>query len=374
VNNKDLIRLIYAQRPAPDKSLDERIHNRLARLTKEEQAMKKRVKFQTVLIAAVVFALLMSTAFALGYSNLMEYLGKGNLKPVDGAEKLIQSDFGDAFEQDDVIFHVEEAIFDGKTAVVQMLISPVHPENVFVLHQGIQDTPEDVYEVEYIQDEYGGEYRKVTGRKDGKKIVSYSLALETADGNAGYVFESDTMDGEELSDGSVRVWMEGSVISGAADKLDLMIRSTYAPLEEMHDLENRHVFEKRITLRSGQEAKRIVFETVENNMDARVQVLSASADMYPLRGEMTIEYIYKEDLKSEPMGVTFKMYAGDDEIAVGSGERVLLETLADGKKLYRDVSEIEAFADFPETIALEAKVIGQPRTLGRAVFSASRKL
>lgn len=371
MNNKDLIRQIRAQKPEIPDSLNMRIHDRLARLTKEEQAMKKRVKFQTVLIAAIVFVMLMSTAFALGYSHLMDYLGKGHLKPIDGAEKLVQSDFGDAFEQGDVIFQVEEAIYDGKTAVVQMLITPVDPEKIFLLHQGIQDTPEDVYEVEYIEDDYGGEYRKVTGRKDGKKIIAYSLSLKAAEENTGCIFESNTLDGEELSDGSIRVWMEGSVISGAEDKLDLLVRSTYAPLEKMDNFDERYVFEKRITLTNSQQARHIAFEMTENNMDERVQVLSVEARMYPLRGEIAIEYAYEENIDSEPMGITFKLYSGEEEIAIGDGELEYLETLANGKKLYRDVSEIEAFADFPKTIVLEAKVIGQPLTLGQVTFSAA---
>lgn len=374
MNNKDLIHLIRAQKPALPDALDARICDRLARLTKEEQAMKKRVKFHTVLIAAVVFVLLAGTAFALGRSNLMEYFSRGNLKPLDGAEKLIQTDFGEAVRQDDVIFQVEEAIFDGKTAVVQMLISPADPENVFLLHQGIQDTPEDVYEVSYNEDEYGGEYRTVTGRKDGKKIIAYSIALKMANENEQYVFKSSSLDGEELSDGSVRVWMEGRVISGAPDKMDVMIRSTYAPLEKMNDIENRFVFEKRITLESGREAAYTAFEIAENNMDARVEVLSAAVQMHALRGEMTVEYIYEEDRKSEPMGVTFKMYAGDKEIAVGGGEQTLLEIFADGRKRYQAVFEIEAFADFPEIITLEAKVVGQPRTLGQAALVASKSI
>lgn len=89
-----------------------------------------------------------------------------------------------------------------------------------------------------------------------------------------------------------------------------------------------------------------------------------------MQGHIAIDYAYMPDEQTEPMGIDFKVYDADgNEIAIGAGTDDLIDIRGDGTEVHHSVGEIQAYSEFPETIYLEAKVIGEDRTLGRLAFT-----
>jgi len=355
---------IYGETPI---SFQMKVEDTLDRL--EEAEMKRKYRFSMVLVAAVLIVLLAGTAVAIGYPYMMEYFSRGQIQPLDGAEELIQTDFGMQEEDAEtpVRIAVEEAVFDGKTAVVQLLLSPTNPEEHALFNMGVQDYPESVYDLEITDHDNGMRSIRVIGRKDGKQIIHYSISLRQADENTAYTFAMDTLDAEELEDGSVRVWLEGKVMEGFADQLELIVSSSYDFMDDLRRNEvYDYLFSKEITLNNPNRTITAKLTPVGNAGGERFEILSAWLEYNPLSGQLTIEYAYKPDRKNEPMGIDFRLYDADGtRIAVDSGSETYLGNRADGWELSRAADEVQAFAAFPERMYLEAKVIGEDRTLGR---------
>ena len=360
---KEQWRDIYGETPI---SFRMKVEDTLDRL--EEEEMKKKYRFSMVLVAAVLIVLLAGTALAVGYPYMMEYFSRGQIQPLDGAEELIQTDFGTQEAEDALVrIVVEEAVFDGKKAVAQLLISPTNPEEHALFNLGLQDYPESVYDLEITDRGNGMESIRVVGRKDGKKIIHYSMALGQADENAAYLFEQDTLDAEELENGSVRVWLEGKVTEGVADRLELTVSGGY---DFMDDLRKNNVYgyrySKEIVLNNPNRTITAKLTPVGEAGSERFEILSAWLEYNALSGMLTIEYAYDPDLNNEPMGIDFRLYDADgNRIAIGSGSETYLGNRADGWELLRSKDEVQSFETFPEKMYLEAKVIGEDKTLGK---------
>ena len=77
---------------------------------------------------------------------------------------------------------------------------------------------------------------------------------------------------------------------------------------------------------------------------------------------MQLDYSYKQAENGEEMGIDFRIYDADGKrITTGSGSSA---PDADGST-YHLVCEMQSFAEVPDSIWLEAKVIGEDKTLGR---------
>ena len=383
VNKKQLVKLLREQRPETPVGYEARIEARLARLVKEEQMMRRKYKVSTVLLAAVLIVLLAGTAFALGYSELMEYLQRGGIKPLDGTEEMIQTEFGsettegsatDAGEGAQLVeFRVEEAIYDGRSVIIQALIAPVNPETHALFNAGLQDSPEAVYEREIICEEGGAEQMRVTGRKDGRKIIFWSMKAEQEEEDAGCSLEMDKMDAEELADGSIRVWLEGSVVEGSADAIELNVVCSYQLSDEMEQPDGAGTvacLTEPIKLTTTAAARTAKLVPVGGSKGERFEILNAWIEFNPVSGQITIDYSYLPDRTNERMGIDFRIYDGENNrIEQGTGSSILVELREDGTEVSRKVSQIQSFEEFPEKLYLEAKVIGEERTLGRVEFS-----
>jgi len=383
VNKKQLVKMIREQRPEPPVGYEARMEARLARLVKEEIEMKRKHRVSIALTAAVLIVLLAGTALALGYSGLMEYLQKGVIKPLDGAEEMIQTEFDgetmEAQETDEmkgerlVEFKVEEAIYDGRSVIVQALITPVHPEEYALFNAIFQDASESMYDQEIVREENGVEWMRVTGRKDGRKIIHWNADLKQKDEDAGYWFDMNTKDAEELEDGSIRVWMEGTLLEGIADVIDLKVICSSELRERMNatdwtgDLKR---ISREISLTSTAAARTARLVPAGEAKGERFEILGVWLEFNPVKGRITIDYSYLPDRTNEPMGIDFRVYDGDgNRIALGDGRETIVEVREDGTEINRSIDEMQAFEEFPETIWLEAKVIGEERTLGRVEFS-----
>ncbi len=356
---------IYGETPI---SFQMKVENTLKRL--EEPEMKKRYSFSMILVAAVLIVLLAGTAVAMGYSHIMEYFERGQIQPLDGAEELIQTNFGtQELEETPIQIIIEESVFDGNTAVVQLLISPTNPEEHALLNMGIQDYPESVYDLEITDRSNGNQSIRVVRRKDGKEIINYSVSLRQADENAAYTFGMDTLDAEELENGSVRVWLEGKVIEGFANQIELIVSGKYDFLNELSkesSMGYTYSYSKEIVLNNPNRTITAKLMPVDNMGGERFEIMSAWLEYSPLIGQLTVEYAYDPDLNNEPMGIEFRLYDADGmRIAARSGSETYLGTREDSWELLRLKDEVQSFEQFPERVYLEAKVIGEDKTLGR---------
>ena len=333
--------------------------------------MKRTHKVSVILIAAVLTILLAGTAFALGYSHLTEYLENRNIKPLDGTEELIQTDFDDnAGETELVTFNIEEAIFDGRTAIIQLLVSPADPENTALLNLLYQDIPENIYNLETTQHSDGTANLRVAERIDGKRIINYGIDLNSIDSDTNIQFEITSLHGTELDDSSVRIWLEGVVTPDNTDAVDLVI-SLGCDYADLMNTAYTYRYEKHIRLENNaaesSTARLVPTDTANGD---RFAIIDAYLTYNQVQGHITIDYAYLPDEQAEPMGIDFKVYDVDgNEIAIGSGTDDLIDIRGDGTEVHCTVNEIQAYAEFPETVYLEVKVIGEDRILGRLEFT-----
>ena len=234
----------------------------------EERDMKKRYKFTTMLAAAIVAALLIAgAAFAAERLGLFRALESAEpICPLEGAEELVTTNLG-TVEDEYVKLTVEEAVYDGQGALVQLRIAPANPELYAVLNDLVQDTSEAVYEhetqlvpvpenfdeaaylrsigrtkedafverdgVRYFNPEDQANY--TVRRRDGKALIHYFPegllpGVSEADAEAWGV-EADnylySWSGEEQADGSVMLWGSGFSERPMGDRLDLSVELDY---------------------------------------------------------------------------------------------------------------------------------------------------
>ena len=314
----------------------------------EEKKMKKRYKFSTVLIAAVIMALLLAggavAASQLGVFHLLTH-SAAPIVPLEGAEKMVVTELGST-ENDLVSVTVEEAVFDGQVALAQLRLQSKDPDHYVLFDAFMQDAPEDVYITENEQvgeNEY--EFR-VIGRRDGKQCISYSILGMSADES----FMMDTADVKEQEDGSLIYWMQGNV-NGAldADTLDFEIRAAITLDGERISLDPI-----AIQIPKAGEMRHAKLIPVSEPLE-RVEIVNGEISFTRLEGQITVGYLY-EQLPEELMGITFHFYdAEGNAINTGNGEA----WDADGLNYWR--IEIQSFDELPDRIWIEPKVIdGDP--------------
>ena len=397
----------------------------------EAGKMKKRYKISTVLIAAVLAVMMIVGAgVAAGNLGVFDILNTADpIVPLEGAENMVETNLG-SVENEFVKLSVEEAVYDGQGAIVQLRLSPKDTEKYALLNDMLQDTPEDIYDIERLpvkvhegrqtmEDEMGvleiineggqvqvtlnGEnmeiptsleeaneehifiYEKdgtyyysdmfqfsVKGRKDGKALIGYGINAETLGEDAekaealGEELFINSWNAEEQPDGSVIIWGSGSADQPMDDEIQLKVNcqiyldgNTHAlPLDELV---------VNLTRRAENQSVELIPEG--DGKGERFEILTGSITFSKVRGYLILDYTY-EQAKDEEMGITFKIYdAEGNQIAMGSGQTIEL-TAEDGSTYYQQIEEIQSFEEIPEKFWLEAKVIGEDKTLGRVECEA----
>ena len=317
----------------------------------EEREMKKRYKFSTVLIAAVIMALLAGGAVAVnqlgGVFRLLTYRAEP-IVPLEGAEEMIVTDLGFA-ENDLATLKVEEAVFDGQNIMLQLRLTPKDGEHQVMFDTMLQNWPRDLYDIEEIQNADGSTSIGEITRKDGKQIIDYWIYAKSENAQV----DVNTMDAEEQEDGGVIYWMKGEAVEPMdVEALELEIETRLNPDGEWIAMDPITV---RVP-RAG-ELRRAQIVPVGEPLD-RVEILSGEIDFSKLVGYITVKYRY-EQLPEELMGITLRFYdAAGEEIVTGDGG----SWEEDGAYIWR--MELQPSAELPDKIWVEPKVIdGDP--LGR---------
>lgn len=328
----------------------------------EDTKMKKRTKISTVLIAAaLMIALLAGTAVAARELGLFDFLNTADpIVPLEGAEAMVRTHLGST-ENELVKMEIEEAVYDGQGALVQLRYTPKDTENYALLHGAMDWINEDyIYHHEEYED--GSGMYELVGRKDGRQIlhVGEGISLTAADGAE---IEIDTWDGWEEADGSIVVQGSGF----AEDAIASQVTLTVSARSFTENAEERHLCpldELTVEMMLAEDVRQLRLVPVGEAKLERFEFLSGSITLTRVRAYMNIDYAYRP-VADEPMGVTIKLYDGaGDEINVGSGGAAVAE-MRDDWEITREYAEMQSYEELPETISVEVKVIGEDRTLGR---------
>lgn len=388
----------------------------------EERDMKKRKNLTvTLLAAALIVALLAGAGIAASQLGVFHMLDNADpIVPLEGAQELVGTNLG-SVENELVKLTVEEAVFDGQGALVQLHIAPKAADRYVLFDSMLQDAPEELFETEcvpveleegeqefemdgkmirivnsgedvqllvdgaeveipasaeealaqnlpiYITDGkvcYADmqEYR-VLGSRDGRAILGYWPLIcvegESEDMESlGLENFFDTMDAEGQADGSVIVWASGY----AEEPMNLDALTITCGAEVYQGDETIELEALTLKLPRSEAERRVRIEPVGDGTGERFKILSGSIAFTKVRGYMQLDYSYKQAETGEEMGIDFRIYDADGErIPTGSGG---CTPDADGSTFHL-VCEMQSFAEVPETIWLEAKVIGEDKTLGR---------
>lgn len=402
--------------------VDEDFHLRLRSTLDglEERDMKKRKNYTAILLAAaLIVALLAGAGIAATRLGVFHMLDSADpIVPLEGAQELVGTNLG-SVENELVKLTVEEAVFDGQGALVQLRIAP--KDDQYVLFDSmLQDAPEELFETERVPLELAAgeqefemdgrsirivngedvwllvdgaevgipasaaealaqnlpiytadgrvyyadmeEYR-VLGSRDGREILGYWPLIrvegESEDAEAlGLESFFDTLDAETQADGSVIVWASGY----AEEPLGLDALTISCGAKVYPDGQTIEMDALTLKLPRSEAERRVRIEPVGDGAGERFKILSGSIAFTKVRGYMQLDYSYKQAENGEEMGIDFRIYDAEGRrITTGSGGSA---PDADGSTFHL-VCEMQSFAEVPETIWLEAKVIGEEKTLGR---------
>ena len=402
--------------------VDEDFHLRLRSTLDglEERDMKKRKNYTAILLAAaLIVALLAGAGIAATRLGVFHMLDSADpIVPLEGAQELVGTNLG-SVENELVKLTVEEAVFDGQGALVQLRIAP--KDDQYVLFDSmLQDAPEELFETELVPLELAAgeqefemdgrsirivngedvwllvdgaevgipasaaealaqnlpiytadgrvyyadmeEYR-VLGSRDGREILGYWPLIrvegESEDAEAlGLESFFDTLDAETQADGSVIVWASGY----AEEPLGLDALTISCGAKVYPDGQTIEMDALTLKLPRSEAERRVRIEPVGDGAGERFKILSGSIAFTKVRGYMQLDYSYKQAENGEEMGIDFRIYDAEGRrITTGSGGSA---PDADGSTFHL-VCEMQSFAEVPETIWLEAKVIGEDKTLGR---------
>ncbi|MBQ8506989.1 MAG: hypothetical protein IJ466_06135 [Clostridia bacterium] len=378
----------------------------------EERKMKKRYKFTTVLAAAVILvALFAGAAVAMNELGVFHLLTDtvDPILPLEGAEEMVKKNLGTA-ENEYAVLTVEEAVFDGQGVLVQCRLTPKDTERYAMFDAFMQDAPDDtyirqsvpvevpqgtqeceteagkqiiVYEEEKQQLLVNGEevqipenreeanekgliaYKRdgklyyadfedfqVLGRRDGREMMGYWINI----GVGNELIFMDTGDAREDADGSI-IWWE----SGIADEmLDVSEIEMHARAVVRIDDQEFSIPEINFVLPKSEAEQKYDFTPAGNAFGERFEILNCSLTCTKVRGYLKIEYRYQQAEEGEEMGIDFRLYDSTGErINTGSGG-----SWEENGVFHWDM-EMQSFEEVPESIFLEAKVIGEDKTLGR---------
>ena len=340
-----------------------------------KMVIQKRKKLTTTLIAAIV-AILALTGGALAARELgvfkMLTSGSTPIVPLEGAADMVETDLGFA-ENDLVRLTVEEAVYDGQGALVQLRFEPKVDTEKYALMSAALDSSWGWGDSEYVvgEEEANGNIRwHFMGRKDGREQIDCNVkaVLTDAEGNQ---IDFGYWNGERQPDGSLILWSTGSSEAPFGERVTLRVEPSvelrvkwdektasgeWIEVDESEAFEPHEMEPIEATVKCSTEQRYLALNP-QNRLE-RVEVLRAGISQSLVRGYLTVEYAY-EPLPEELMGITFHLCdAAGNWISESHGSHFE----EDG--LFYSTMEIQSFEELPETLYLEVNVIDGP-SLGR---------
>lgn len=370
ITRKDLRRLYE---PAPQ-SLYDGIHEALADLPEGKGKKKVKKKISTGFILAAALLVLTGGALAARELGVFKMLTNDStpIVPLEGAADMVETDLGFA-ENDLVRFTVEEAVYDGQGALVQLRFEPKVDTEKYALMSAALDSSWGWGDTEYVveEEEANGNIRwHLMGRKDGREQIDCNVkaVLTDAEGNQ---IDFGYWNGERQPDGSLILWSTASYEAPLGERVTLRVEPSvelrvkwdektasgeWVEVEEDEALEPHEINPIDATVKCSTEQRHLALNP-QNRLE-RVEVLRAGISQSLVRGYMTVEYAY-EPLPEELMGINFHLYD-----AAGKTINESYGSFYEENGLYYLTVEIQSFDELPETLYLEVNAIDGP-SLGR---------
>lgn len=370
ITRKDLRRLYE---PAPQ-SLYDGIHEALADLPEGKGKKKVKKKISTGFILAAALLVLTGGALAARELGVFKMLTNDStpIVPLEGAADMVETDLGFA-ENDLVRFTVEEAVYDGQGALVQLRFEPKVDTEKYALMSAALDSSWGWGDTEYVveEEEANGNIRwHLMGRKDGREQIDCNAkaVLTDAEGNQ---IDFGYWNGERQPDGSLILWSTASYEAPLGERVTLRVEPSvelrvkwdektasgeWVEVEEDEALEPHEINPIDATVKCSTEQRHLALNP-QNRLE-RVEVLRAGISQSLVRGYMTVEYAY-EPLPEELMGINFHLYD-----AAGKPINESYGSFYEENGLYYLTVEIQSFDELPETLYLEVNAIDGP-SLGR---------
>ena len=324
----------------------------------EEINMKKRYKISTLLVAAVLLTLAFAgAALATGGFGIFD---RADVPPLKGAEALVETGLGTT-ANDLVRLTVEEAVRDEGEITALIRLTPLDPEHYALFNYTLDIMPEDVYNIEKTVNADGTETWTVKGRVDGRTVIDYWPSFDM-DG----AISGGSLDAVSQPDGSVLIRATIEPEDAVTDDTVFYALATLTVNDERTKLDA-----VRFTLSKKEETRTASYVPVDNGEIERVKVYGVKPESTSVSAIAHVSCAYLP--KNTDMGVSFHYMNGSGilyETGSGSGK-----ALPDGEYeipqgyegvLYSD--RLQAMAELPDELILEAKVIGEDTILGRVTL------
>lgn len=355
----------------------EAFHRRLLEaldgLEEDTMRIRRRHKFTTALIAAVV-AILALTGGALAARRLgiFEYFRYDAFQPLPEAEGMVETELGSA-ENELVRLTVEEAVYDGQGALVQLRFAPKVDAQEYALQNPCFEGSWAWGDTDYVvaEEEFNdGEQTEVRwhflGRKDGRREINCDAKV-TIIGEDGREIQIDYWQGDALEDGSIVLRGSGTSEAPLGERVTLRVEpevrlrvkwDEQTPDGKFADAQDgayescpMDAIEAPVKLSA---AERYIELIPQRKLD-RVEVLRAGINLTPVRGYLTLEYTY-EPLPEELMGIYIGLYdAAGNSLCISGGAGT---PEIDGK--YYWTYEVKTFDELPDVLYLEPDIVDGP--------------
>lgn len=388
---------------------DFRLHLRQTLDGLEEKQVKKKYKVSTVLIAAaLLIALLAGAGIAASQLGIFDFLNTADpIVPLPGAEELVATNLGTS-ENEYAVLTVEEAVFDGQGVLVKCRLSPKEADSFALFNAFMQDAPVDTYitesvpaevmegvqeqineaGVETIINENGvqrllingveaeipasreeaqqaglpvykedgklcyADYMdfRVLGRRDGKQMLGYWIGMETSD----EMITQDTSN--TLSEGSDIIWWcsgtAGEVLN--ADAVEVQVQGEISLNGDPVSMEAI-----TFTLPKSEDERIYSFVPAAEGFGEDFEILNCSISCTRVRGYLKIDFCFDKAVYGD-VDVKIDLYdAQGNSIPTGSG------SCGESGGIWHWNMEMQSFDEIPESIFLEARVIGADQPIGR---------
>ncbi|MBQ9952597.1 MAG: hypothetical protein IJO98_10760, partial [Clostridia bacterium] len=195
--------------------------------------------------------------------------------------------------------------------------------------------------------------------RDGRETIGYWIDVTVGDD----LIFPNISDAQEQEDGSIVWWQSGiadEVLN--VDSIEIQVSAQLYEGDETGDAKPA-VNEISFTLPKSEDERLYSIVPVGDGKGERFEILSGSIAFTKVRGYFNVNYTYEQAETGEEMGITFHIYdAEGKEITTGSGNA---SVEPDENGVHWCSMEMQSFDEVPESIWLEAKVIGWDKTLGK---------
>lgn len=303
----------------------------------EDNAMKKRYKFTSLLLAAALAAVMLAGAgFAAERLGLFDLFGRSEypIVPLPGAEELVETNLGSA-ENKLAEYSVQEAVYDGKSLLMQLWLAPKDSQKNALYDLEFYDSVETLYE-------HRG--NSIEAALNGKAPLFYAVSVQSGNEEGG----SESWQSAPQEDGSLILWYSRSYSAPQGESIEVCV-----DVKTISDSDEAAMEEIRFTLERSEAERVVKLEAAETAADPAFAIMDAGITFTKIRGYVEINYLLSSAEPSPDLVLQLTDAEGVAFVSGGAGITGLYAQ-ADGTRVHRWESEIQTLETLPESMWIEA--------------------